>query len=263
MLSNPGIGAPEDRNRIHPAGSRRKRRGSRRSEAIARFSHELRNCLGTARHALRLLERDNLPGQDRSKTRRLVGRQLAQMARLVDDLMDAALARDGRLRLECARIDLREVLANAVEAVEFRFQERRHRLRISAPQEPAWIFGDAARLEQVFVNLLVNAAKYTQAGGEIDVSMHAPGDALIVRVRDSGIGMSAQLLPHVFEPYVQAGCPSRHGGLGLGLPLVRHLVQVHGGRVEATSAGPGRGSEFTVWLPAVAGFPPTVRCGES
>ncbi|HEU4593003.1 MAG TPA: HAMP domain-containing sensor histidine kinase [Steroidobacteraceae bacterium] len=262
MWSNPGvIAAHEERGRTQLPGVRRKRR-SRRHEAMAQFSHELRNCLGTARNALRLLELGNLPDADRRKTRRLVGRQLEQMSRLVDDLQDAALVRDGRLQLERARIDLRAVLAQAVEAVAFRFQERRHRLLVSTPEGPAWIFGDSARLEQVFVNLLVNAAKYTEVGGNIELSLHALDDAALVRVRDDGIGISAELLPRVFEPYVQARRSSRRAGLGLGLPLVRSLVQCHGGRVAAASAGAGRGSEFSVWLPAVSGHPPTAAGGE-
>jgi two-component system CheB/CheR fusion protein len=182
-----------------------------------------------------------------------VRRQLEQMSRLVDDLLDVALVRSGRLTLDCARIDLRSVLANAAEAVQFKMQQRRHRFQVASSDMPIWIHGDAARLEQVFVNLFVNAAKYTEAGGDITVSLQPDHDDVVVRVRDTGIGISAEVLPHVFERYVQAGKPSRQGGLGLGLPLVRTLVHSHGGRVEALSEGPGRGSEFRVWLP---GIPP-------
>jgi signal transduction histidine kinase len=263
MLSNVGlIAAREERAPAQPAAAPRRLRGSRRHEAAALFSHELRNCLGTARHALRLLELDNLGDAQRGKARRLIGRQLEQMTRLVDDLLDASLAGAGRLRLERARIDLRAVLSQAVEAVAFRFQERRHRLHFSLPEEPTWILGDAARLEQVFVNLLVNAAKYTEVGGDIEVSLHALGDAALVRVRDSGIGMSPDLLSHVFEPYVQAHRTSRSSGLGLGLPLVRNLVQRHAGRVEGASAGAGCGSEFSVWLPAAGQDPSAAGRGK-
>jgi signal transduction histidine kinase len=230
-------------------------RRSRSPETMAQFSHELRNCLGTARHALRLLELGNLPDTDRRKTRQLVGRQIEQMTRLVDDLLDASLVRSGRLRLERAHIDLREVLAHAAEAVEFEMRQRAHRLHVAELPDPVWIDGDAARLEQVFVNLLVNAAKYTDRGGEVRVSLERGGDEAVVRVRDTGIGIPAEVLPHVFEPYVQARRTSRQDGLGLGLPLVRSLVEAHGGSVEAASAGPGQGSEFCVHLPSIRSSP--------
>ena len=218
-------------------------------QAMAQFSHELRNCLGTARSAMRVLEIRDLELAYRKKTRKLIGRQLDQMTRLVDDLLDASLVSSGRFRLDRARIDLRAVLDNAAEAVQFLMKQRRHSLEVCAPPAPIWLNGDAARLEQVFVNLLVNAAKYTDVGGEVSVLAEPLEHEIVVRVRDNGIGISPDVLPRVFERYVQANQSTRQGGLGLGLPLVRTLVESHGGRVEAASAGVGKGSEFSVWIP--------------
>ncbi len=231
-----------------PHGRRRQEESSAQ-QAMAQFSHELRNCLGTARSAMRVLEMRDLELSRRKKTRKLIGRQLEQMSRLVDDLLDASLIRSGRLRLERARTDLREVLAHAAEAVDFLIQQRSHRLQVLQPDIPVWIHGDAARLEQVFVNLLTNAAKYTDAGGAITASIQSLEHEVIVAIRDTGIGIAPDVLPHVFDRYVRANQASGPGGLGLGLPLVRSLVEGHGGRVEVASDGAGCGSEFKVRLP--------------
>lgn len=226
----------------------------RRNQAIAQVSHELRNCLGAVGNAMRILDIEALEESGRRQARMIVDRQLGQMARLVDDLIDTSLIRSGRLRLQRARVDLRTPLGHTLEAVEFEIQRRHHRLRIAMPASPVWIYGDVSRLEQVFMNLLVNAAKYTHMGGAIQVSLERLEHEAVVHVRDSGIGISSELLPRVFEPYVQA--KSRQdggtGGIGLGLPLVRSLVQRHGGRVEAASDGLGRGSVFSVRLPLAA-----------
>lgn len=223
----------------------------RSSHAMAQFSHELRNCLGTIRYAMRILDIEAMDDLGRRQARMLVDRQLDQMARLSDDLVDASLVRTGRLRLDRARIDLRVPLDRAVQAIEFKMQQKHHRLRTDMPATPIWVHGDSSRLEQVFVNLLVNAAKYTRLGGEISVDVETLQDDAMVRVSDSGIGMSPELLPRIFEPYVRAQPQSGRieSGLGLGLPLVRSLVESHGGRIEASSAGLGQGSVFSVWLP--------------
>jgi signal transduction histidine kinase len=222
---------------------------SRANHAMAQFSHELRNCLGTARNAMRVLEIRDLELSHRKKTRKLIARQLEQMTRLVDDLLDASLIRSGQFRLESERIDLREPLIHAAEAVGFMIRERRHLLHVDSPSEPVWIHGDAARLEQVFMNLLTNAAKYTPAGGAITVTVRTTGGEAVVAIRDTGVGIPHDVLPHVFDRYVRANHSPETGGLGLGLPLVRSLVESHGGRVEVASEGDGRGSEFRVRLP--------------
>jgi two-component system CheB/CheR fusion protein len=139
-----------------------------------------------------------------------------------------------------------------LRTTEGALRQRGHHITVSTPDSPVWLQGDAARLEQVVVNLLMNAAKYTPDGGYVSVSVRQDANEGFVVIRDTGIGMSAELLPKVFDLYVQA-CPSaRKGGLGLGLPLVRALVESHGGGVTAASAGPGLGSEFTVRLPVFA-----------
>lgn len=159
--------------------------------------------------------------------------------------------RNGQLRLHRARIDLCTVVANSVQTVELTMQQRNHRMTTSFPDVPVWLMGDAGRLEQVFVNLLVNAAKYTDVGGDVAVSVKQAANEAVIRFRDTGVGIAADILPKVFDPYVQADPASRKGGLGLGLPLVRSLVESHGGRVTATSEGVGQGSEFTIHLPVI------------
>jgi signal transduction histidine kinase len=174
------------------------------------------------------------------------------MSLLVDDLLDVSRVRNGRLQLRRGRIDLCVVLAQAMHTVEWTIQRRGHRLSASFPETPVWLQGDGPRLEQVFVNLLMNAAKYTDAGGDVHVTVTQNAGQAVVVISDNGIGIAADVLPTIFELYVQAGPSSRHGGLGLGLPLVRSLVESHGGSVTAASGGIGRGSEFTVRLPVFA-----------
>jgi signal transduction histidine kinase len=215
-------------------------------EVMARFAHELRNYLGTIRNATRILHA-GLPVSDVSLV--LIERQIEQMTRLVDDLLDVSRIRTGRLHLHCDRIDLCRVVSHSVRTVKFTMQQRNHCMTTSLPDTPLWVQGDAGRLEQVFVNLLINAAKYTDAGGRVDVSVTQEANEAVTRIRDSGVGISADVLPQVFDLYMQANPSSRSGGLGLGLPLVRSLVERHGGRVAAASGGAGRGSEFTVRLP--------------
>ena len=172
------------------------------------------------------------------------------VTRLVDDLLDVARLRKDGLQLNCARIDVCVVVARAMRAVEYVMQQREHRMTVSYPKQELWLRGDEARLEQVFVNLLLNSAKYTDVGGDICLSINREGDEAVIAVRDTGIGIAANVLPRVFDLYVQGNPSSRDGGLGLGLPLVRALVESHGGRVTAASEGIGRGSEFCVRLPA-------------
>jgi signal transduction histidine kinase len=171
------------------------------------------------------------------------------MTRIVDDLLDVARLRRGGLRLNCALIDIRVVAARAMRSVEYVMQQRQHQFTVSYPSEALWLRGDVARLEQVLVNLLLNSTKYTDAGGDIRLSIMRDGDEAVIAVRDTGIGIAAHVLPRIFDLYVQGNPSSRDGGLGLGLPLVRALVESHGGRVTAASEGIGRGSDFRVHLP--------------
>jgi signal transduction histidine kinase len=221
------------------------------NEFMTVFSHELRNSLGAIRSAAHILRIDTSADRSAVKARILIERQVEQMSRLVEDLLDASRVRSGQLRLQCERIDLNVLAAHAAQTVEFTMQQHHHRMTTSFPDVPVWLQADPARLEQVFVNLLLNAAKYTDAGGNVGLSVEREEDEAIVRIRDSGIGIAADVLPHVFDLYVQADPASRRAdaGLGIGLALVRSLVERHGGRVTVVSAGPGHGSEFTVRLP--------------
>ena len=221
------------------------------SEFITVFSHELRNSLGAIRAATHILRMENSPGPAVVKARALIERQVEQMTRLVEDLLDVSRVRGGHLRLQCARIDLCAVAAHAAQTVEFAMQQRNHRMTTIFPDAPVWLQADPTRLEQVLVNLLINAAKYTEAGGKVELSVERQEDEAIVSIRDTGIGIAPDVLPHVFDLFVQANPFSRSAdaGLGIGLALVRSLVESHGGRVTAASAGLRHGSEFTVRLP--------------
>ncbi len=228
--------------------SQRKAVAPSRDEITAQFSHELRNSLAAMHGALRLLQAESVSRVDQEKAHALMRRQLDLIARLVDDLLDGSRMHSGQLELRRTRVDLCTLLEHTIHASEFIMRQRQHRLTVSLPDTPMWLHGDATRLEQVFANLLINAAKYTDEGGEVEVSAQRVADEAVVRIRDTGIGIPPDVLPRVFDLYVRAGSSSQCDGLGLGLPLVRSLVESHGGRVSAISE-PGRGSEFTVRLP--------------
>jgi signal transduction histidine kinase len=223
----------------------------RNNEFMAVLSHELRNSLGGIRCAAGILRLDVSAAPNVVKARVLIERQVDQMTRLVEDLMDVSQIQNGQLRLQRERIDLCALATHSVEAVELTMQQRSHCMTTSFPRGPVWLQADPTRLEQVFVNLLVNAAKYTAAGGDVGLSIERRQDEAIIRVRDTGIGIAADILPHVFDLFVQADRSPRRAvaGLGIGLALVRNLVESHGGRVTAASDGLGKGSEFTVRLP--------------
>jgi two-component sensor histidine kinase len=225
--------------------------GGQNNEFMTVFSHELRNSLGAIRSATRILSIDPSAGPPAVKARAMIERQVEQMTRLVEDLLDASRVRSGQLHLRCERVDLRAVVAHAAQTIEFTMQQQNHKMATSFSEAPIWLQADAARLEQVFVNLLSNAAKYTDAGGSVELSVGRDKGEAIVRIRDSGIGISPEVLPHVFDLFVQADPSSRRGnaGLGIGLALVRNLIERHGGFVTVASAGLGHGSEFTVRLP--------------
>lgn len=222
---------------------------------LALLAHELRSPLASIRHAAYLLGSpvgETFLGRHRAQA--LIERQVRCMTRLVDDLLDVSRVSLGRLRLQCERIDLRLIVGRAIETLESDIRERHHRLSIALPDAPVWLHGDPGRLEQVFVNLLANASKYTNTAGELTVGMYSQDRQAIVRVRDSGIGVVPEELPHVFDLFKQAEAAAsrpaaRAEGLGIGLALVRNLVELHGGTVTAHSAGLGQGSEFTVRLP--------------
>jgi len=184
----------------------------------------------------------------------MMDRQVTKLSRIVDDLLDVARITRGQIELRKEPVDLVALAGHAVDAIRPQLQSCNHRLKVSLPDRPAIVFADPVRIEQVAENLLSNAAKYTPAGGEIGFSLEVGEGEAVLQVADNGQGISPEALPHIFDLFMQAerGLDRRQGGLGIGLTLVRRLVELHEGRVKAESAGPGRGSRFTVWLPVAA-----------
>ena len=231
----------------------------RKDEFLAMLGHELRNPLAPIVNAVHLLgsQPHGNPLQDRARS--IIERQVTQLTRLVDDLMDVSRVSTGKVHLQLDSIDLTGVVQRAVEAVRHLMDERDHKLVVSLPLQPIWLHADAARLEQILVNLLANAAKYTEHGGHIWLSVEQQGDECVLRVRDTGIGIPPELLPRVFDLFTQSeqSLARSQGGLGIGLALVRRLVEMHQGRVEAHSTL-GQGSEFVVTLPVVPASGATV-----
>jgi signal transduction histidine kinase len=223
----------------------------RKDEFLAILSHELRNPLASMHYAVRLLGTQTGEGPARLRMQALIERQLRRMTHLVDELLDVSRITSGQLHLQRERLDLRDVVSHSIETLEWDLLEREQRLATELPDAPVWLRADPVRLEQVVVNLLANASRYTNAHGRLSVWVHAQDGEAIVRVRDSGIGIAADALPHIFDLFKQgnAADPRSRPGLGVGLAVVRNLVELHGGSVTAASAGVGHGSEFTVRLP--------------
>lgn len=223
--------------------------GSKALLAIA--CHELRTPLACAGHAVRLLTQPTIDASTRELVHHILERQVQHMSQLVEDLLAASQGVRTRLEMRRTRLDLRTVVDHAIEAHAHAIAAQGHCLSTALPDRPAWVIGDVDRLEQVFGNLLGNAAKYTRPGGRISVWMHLRESSVVVRIHDNGIGIAAALVPQVFELYRQADDFDRSmgAGLGIGLAVVHDLVQLHGGSVTAASAGTGCGSEFTVCLP--------------
>jgi PAS domain S-box-containing protein len=246
------IGAFLDVTRLKQVEAALRRADHRKDEFLALLSHELRNPLTPILSAARLLERR--VDADARRDVDVIVRQVKHLVRLVDDLLDVSRVARGAVTLSKKRLDLATVVAHAVEATAPLFDERQHRLEIAVPVENLAIEGDEVRLTQVVDNLLSNAARYTPPGGTVSVTGAREGDSVVLRVRDTGVGIESALLPDLFETLVQGtrGPDRAEGGLGLGLSLVRTLTELHGGAVSVESDGPGRGSEFAVRLPAAA-----------
>lgn len=227
-----------------------------RDRFIAVMSHELRNPLTTLRSGLEVLK---LAGSDAATVecaRDMMARQLKQMVRLVDDLLDVSRITMGKLELRKEKVELSSIMHDAVVACSALIDEQGHRLTVSLPPEPILLDADAVRLTQVFSNLLNNAAKYSERGGEIRLSAVLDRSEIVVSIRDTGIGIPAAKLPNIFEAFVQVDISweRRQGGMGIGLSLVKEFVGLHGGKVEARSEGSGHGSEFIVRLPVATGL---------
>jgi signal transduction histidine kinase len=223
----------------------------RKDEFLAVFSHELRSPLSSIRNAVYLLGSETSDAPARQRAQVLIERQVRRMTRLVEDTLDVSRITAGGMQLQRERIDLRVIMGDAIETLKPEIQLRQQHLTVALLDAPVWLRGDPGRLEQVLVNLLGNASKYTDAGGELEVRLRTEDGCAAVHVRDSGIGITAEALPHIFDLFKQADEARARcrDGLGVGLALVRSLVELHGGSVTAFSAGTGRGSEFTVRLP--------------
>ena len=220
----------------------------RKDEFLAMLAHELRNPLAPIRNALHLL-RISGAGPVAAEARDVMERQLTQLIRLVDDLLEVSRISRGKIELRRAAVDLAGVVASAVETSRPAIDAARHRLEIRLPPAPLHVEGDFVRLSQVVANLLNNAAKYTDPGGRIALSVQREGAEAEIRVQDNGVGLAPELLPRIFDMFAQADRARAAGGLGIGLALAKMLVDLHGGRIEARSGGVGRGSEFAVRLP--------------
>ena len=226
----------------------------RKDEFLAMLAHELRNPLAPIRNAAHTLALLGTPGDRIHWVSGVIERQVGLMTRLVDDLLDVSRITSGKITLKREPVSIAAVIAQAVEAARPPAESRKETLEVDVAPGVGWVDGDQARLVQAVGNLLDNAIKYTEEGGHIRLTARADDREVVIAVRDSGVGIAADLLPHVFDLFAQAdrSLERRQGGLGIGLTLVRRLVDMHGGRVEAASEGPGRGSEFTIRLPRLA-----------
>ena len=222
----------------------------RKDEFLAMLGHELRNPLAALSNAVQLLRLQKSEDPLRLQGRAIIERQLGHLKHLVDDLLEVSRITSGSVRLRQETVNLSGIVERAIETAQPLLLQHRHQLTLSLPPEPIFLQADAARLEQVLVNLLNNAAKYTDDGGRIWLSVEQEDDGVVLRVRDSGIGIEPALLPHIFDLFTQAerSLDRSQGGLGIGLCLVQRLVQLHGGSVQALSVL-GQGSEFVVRLP--------------
>jgi signal transduction histidine kinase len=244
--------------RSQQAGEALQDANRRKDEFLAMLSHELRNPLAPIRNAVEVIRRLAPPDPKLTMARDVVDRQVSLLARLVEELLDVSRISQGKIHLKKEPVDLGRIIAHSVETARPLIDARGQTLSVSVPAAPVWLSADFARLSQVVANLLNNASKYTGEGGRIDLAAHAgEGEATIV-VRDNGAGIEPQLLPKVFDLFVQGdrSLDRGQGGLGIGLTLVKRLVELHQGRVDVASEGAGRGASFTVTLPCISAVEP-------
>jgi PAS domain S-box-containing protein len=237
----------------------------RKDEFLAMLAHELRNPLAPLSNAVQVLRRGGGDGDSVQSASEMLERQVKQMTRLVDDLLDMSRITSGKIELRKERVELAPIVEQAVEAARGLYASMNHELTVTAPAQPVHLEADPARLAQVLGNLLSNAAKFTDKGGHVWLTVERDGAQAAIRVRDTGIGITAEQRPRIFEMFVQVDTSLERSrdGLGIGLTLVKTLVEMHGGTVEARSEGLGRGSEFVVRLPALGeSRPPQPRVGQ-
>ena len=242
----------------------------RKDEFLAMLGHELRNPLAAIRNALWLLEETGSGGELETRQRNVIDRQTHHLVRMVDDLLDVSRVTRGKISLQHQAVDLGDLVRRCLVELGMGRLAEAHELTLDLRTEPVCVEGDPVRLEQVVCNLIHNAVKYTPRGGSVSVSVEEEDGQALIRVRDTGLGITADMLGKIFEPFTQVESSRKRseGGLGLGLPLVRSLVELHGGTVEASSPGRGLGSEFVVRLPlhalgaeAMAADPRENPCG--
>jgi PAS domain S-box-containing protein len=223
----------------------------RKDEFLATLAHELRNPLAPIRNAVQIFRAKGSPVPELQWARDVIDRQVEQMTRLVDDLLDVSRITRGKIDLRKERVELATVVNNAVEGSRPLIEKWGHELTVKLPSEPVYLDADLTRLAQVLLNLLNNAAKYTEQGGRIWLTAEKDGGQVVIRVKDTGIGIPQEMLPRIFEMFTQVdrSLERSQGGLGIGLTLVQSLVEMHGGTVKVHSDGPGKGSEFVVRLP--------------
>lgn len=235
----------------------------RKDEFLAMLAHELRNPLAPLRNAAEILQTAGVSLEEREQAQLILTRQIENMARMIDDLLDVSRITEGKIELRKRPVDLSVILHAAATLVRSDCAARGQTLTLALPEVPVFLNADATRLEQVFGNLLTNASKYAGEGCHIKVSAERSGNDAVVQVSDDGAGIDPELLPRIFDLFVQASrtLDRQHGGLGIGLTLVQRLVKLHEGSIEAQSAGLGQGSAFTVRLPvlpSLASAPPAV-----
>ena len=230
----------------------------RKDEFLATLAHELRNPLAPLRNGLQIMKLAGGDGRAVERSRAMMERQVEQMAHLIDDLMDLSRISRGKIALQTTRMRLAQAVEDAVETSRPLIERQGHEFVLDVPHEPIFVDGDGTRLAQVFANLLNNAAKYTEPGGRIRLGIERQGSEVVVRVEDSGVGIPAHMLSRVFDMFTQVdrSLEKSQGGLGIGLNIVKRLVEMHGGSIEARSGGHGMGSTFVVRLPVVLAVTP-------
>jgi two-component system CheB/CheR fusion protein len=244
------VGAVVDITERRQAESELREEHRKKDEFLAMLSHELRNPLAAIRSSVHVLDRARPGSPPAQRAYGIIDRQVGQLTRLVDDLLDLTRIARGKLRLQREPVELGGIVRRTVDDLRDMAEARGNLIELTPGPEPLWVDGDAARLAQIVGNLLHNAAKFTQ-GGRITVALGHDRDEVTLHVRDTGAGISAEDLPRVFAPFVQLDGADASGGLGIGLALVKGIVELHGGSVAAASEGRGRGAEFCIRLPRV------------